>query len=227
MKLTQRQKEVLTRIASSQNVKTIGCELNLSPKTVEYHRSKVYEAIGARDVAGLTRFAIRQGFIVPIILLFMVLSASAGNVTLAWGPSPSPGVTGYNLYYGGASHTYTNVIDCGTNTTCTVSNLIGGATYYFAATAYNAVGLESDYSAELSYTMPVINVRPAPPTDLVLKASTIEGRGMPFSNLRIERSDSPAGPWTLLGSVLTGADGSFTFIDLNPPAVRAFYRAGY
>jgi len=36
-------------------------------------------------------------------------------------------------------------------TSVTVSNLIAGATYYFAATTFDVTGLESDYSAEASY----------------------------------------------------------------------------
>ena len=42
----------------------------------------------------------------------------------------------------------------------TISNLIVGATYYFAATAYDSANLESDYSNEAIYT----NVVLAPPT---------------------------------------------------------------
>ncbi len=55
---------------------------------------------------------------------------------------------------------YSNVIEAGTSTNATVSGLINGATYYFAATAYDTSNLESDYSIEVSYT----NVVLAPPT---------------------------------------------------------------
>src|SRR6516165_5355750 len=68
-------------------------------------------------------------------------SAFAANLTLAWDPSTDPTVVGYDVYYGGASGVYTNMIDVGTNTTVTISNLVPGATYYFAATTYTARGL--------------------------------------------------------------------------------------
>ncbi len=76
------------------------------------------------------------------------------SLTLAWAPSTDSTVIGYSLYQGGTSQNYTNVISVGTNTSATVSNLIAGATYYFAVTAYNAVGLESPFSNEIFYTVP-------------------------------------------------------------------------
>jgi hypothetical protein len=39
-------------------------------------------------------------------------------------------------------------------TTYTVTNLPGGATYYFVATAYDATGLESAYTNVVSTTIP-------------------------------------------------------------------------
>ncbi len=77
---------------------------------------------------------------------------ATGTVTLAWDPSPGTNdvIANYNLYYGAASGTYTNVVAAGTNLTASVSNLLEGITYYFAATAVDTNGLESDYSAEVS-----------------------------------------------------------------------------
>ena len=77
------------------------------------------------------------------------------SLTLAWDPDPSSGVAGYRLYEGGASRTYTNVIATGSATTATVSNLISGATYFFAVTAIGTNGVESDFSSEISYTVPL------------------------------------------------------------------------
>lgn len=78
-------------------------------------------------------------------------NAPPQSVTLAWDPSPGTDViTNYNLYYGVASAAYTNVVSLGTNTSVSISNLVDGATYYFAATAVDTNGLESDYSTEVS-----------------------------------------------------------------------------
>ena len=85
----------------------------------------------------------------------MRLSAfAAGSVTLAWDSSTDPLVVGYNIYYGGASATYTNTISVGSATNVTISGLVPGTTYYFAATTYNAANLESAFSSEVSYLVP-------------------------------------------------------------------------
>ena len=82
-------------------------------------------------------------------LLISQGSAYAAQVTLAW--DASDGAAGYKIYYGTTSNNYTSVVDVGTNLTYTFTDLPDGNTYYFAATAYDASHLESDYSAEISY----------------------------------------------------------------------------
>ncbi|UCB44784.1 MAG: fibronectin type III domain-containing protein [Spirochaetota bacterium] len=77
----------------------------------------------------------------------------AGQVTLMWDPNSETDLAGYMVYYGIASQSYDNVIDVGITETCTVTGLIPGITYYFAATAYNTSALESDYSNEIEYTV--------------------------------------------------------------------------
>ena len=76
------------------------------------------------------------------------------TVTLAWDPSSDPAVVGYRVYEGGSCRAYTNVIDVGSATSVTLSNLIWGATYFFALTAYDASSNESPFSGELSFTVP-------------------------------------------------------------------------
>ena len=78
-------------------------------------------------------------------------NATPQSVTLAWDPSPvTNAIANYNVYYGVASATYTNVVAAGTNTTVSISTLVSGTTYYFAATSVGTSGLESDYSTEVS-----------------------------------------------------------------------------
>lgn len=62
-RLTDRQREILQYIAEGQNTKQIAATLNLSPKTVEYHRGKLMEAVHVYDVPGLVRLAVRAGLV--------------------------------------------------------------------------------------------------------------------------------------------------------------------
>lgn len=68
----------------------------------------------------------------------LLLWAAAGAVTFAWDASPDAWVTNYALLYGtdGKSN-YTERVDVGTNTTCTLTNtdLPDGARIYFVAVA--------------------------------------------------------------------------------------------
>ncbi len=90
---------------------------------------------------------------ISLVLCFFLFPTNslAGQANLAWDPPDiSTDVTGYMIHYGTASGTYSQAIDVGNTTSYTVSNLIDGQTYYFAVTAYNAVGYESVYSNEVS-----------------------------------------------------------------------------
>ena len=77
-----------------------------------------------------------------------------GSVTLAWNAVTSTSVAGYKLHYGQASGVYNSTKDAGNHTSATVTGLIPGHTYYFAATDYSSTGTESGYSNEVTYTAP-------------------------------------------------------------------------
>ncbi|HUF19753.1 MAG TPA: response regulator transcription factor [Burkholderiales bacterium] len=61
--LTPRQRQILQLIAQGLGTKEIAYKLDVSVKTVETHRAMLMERLDIRDVAGLTRYAIRQGLI--------------------------------------------------------------------------------------------------------------------------------------------------------------------
>jgi hypothetical protein len=88
------------------------------------------------------------------ILSLMMTSAHAAQVTVAWDANSDPAVTGYRVHYGTALGSYTSHIDVGNATSCVISGLLEGLTYYFAATAYDSSGHESDYSPAVNYTVP-------------------------------------------------------------------------
>ena len=111
-------------------------------------------------------------------------SLAAGTVTLIWDPSSGTNViANYKVYYGSASRAYTNVISVGTATTLSVSNLVAGTTYYFAATAVDAYGLESDYSTEASTVIPISITNQPPTLDLLVNLTINENAGLQTVNL--------------------------------------------
>jgi DNA-binding NarL/FixJ family response regulator len=61
--LTPRQREVLQLVAEGNSTKKIADLLNISVKTVEFHKSQMMQALDIHTVAELTKFAIAQGII--------------------------------------------------------------------------------------------------------------------------------------------------------------------
>ncbi len=146
------------------------------------------------------------------LALFAPASASAANVTLGWDPSTATNIAGYNLYYGGTTGTYTNVVTAGNTTNATVTGLASGVTYYFAATAFDTSGLESDYSAEVVYTVaaPAAN---QPPTIAAISSITVlENAGQQTVNL----SGITSGASNEVQSLVVSASSGTTSVIPNP-----------
>jgi len=67
---------------------------------------------------------------------------------------------------------YTNTLDVGNVTQCTVSNLLPGVTYYFTVEAYSSYGDVAPYSNEVAYNSPANTTKPLPPVNLRRKSNT-------------------------------------------------------
>ena len=99
--------------------------------------------------------------------------------------------------------TFTNVIAAGASTNLTVSNLVAGATYYFAATAYNTSGVETGYSNEVTVVI-------APPGDTQPPViSSVASSGIGTSSATISWATNE-GATTQVEYGLTTAYGSMT-----------------
>jgi len=61
--LTSRQREVLQLVAEGRSVKEIASILQVSAKTVEFHKSALMDRLGIHTTAELTRYAIEHGLI--------------------------------------------------------------------------------------------------------------------------------------------------------------------
>ena len=92
-----------------------------------------------------------------MLIALWAATVQAQSVTLAWDASPSPSVTGYLIYFGTNSRSYSFLTNAGLALTQTVL-LPRVGRWFFAATAHDAQGLESDYSNEVEW-----EARPASP----------------------------------------------------------------
>jgi DNA-binding NarL/FixJ family response regulator len=61
--LSPREREIVRLLAQGRSNKEVASGLNLSVKTVESHRTNVMRKLGVHSVAGLVRFAVREGLV--------------------------------------------------------------------------------------------------------------------------------------------------------------------
>ena len=93
-------------------------------------------------------------FTAALCLAGSASAAGLNSVSLAWDPNPETDIVGYRLQYGLTPGDYPNVVDAGNATSATATGLNQGTTYYFTVVAYNAFGLTSAPSSEVTYTVP-------------------------------------------------------------------------
>jgi DNA-binding NarL/FixJ family response regulator len=60
-KLSPRQREVLQLLAEGHSAKEIASILNISARTVEFHKYRMMEALGLKSAAELIRYAVKHG----------------------------------------------------------------------------------------------------------------------------------------------------------------------
>jgi hypothetical protein len=160
-------------------------------------------------------------------MLFLGLWQSSAqaisSVTLAWDRNLESDIAGYRIYYGVSSGAYTNVVDAGAALSATTLNLVEGVTYYFAVTAYDSVGLESDYSNEFTYlaamSLNQVGMRAASDRQTVLTVTSPAGGTFDVQateDLKI---------WAVIGTLTLGPGASLDFTDTNAAMFsRRFYR---
>jgi hypothetical protein len=227
------------RTISEQKAGRNGVTLGLSSRIMELTRvlggtlffallQNPVQALRAWYVAGVRR-VIRRAVLVVVLLCGLMVAAPSSvfgvqSVTLAWSPVTNTDLAGHKVYYGPVSHTYTNNISVGNVTNATISGLVEGATYCIAATAFNTAGLESDFSNEISYTVPIaalpgVELRVTPTRQFIL---TVTGTIGHTYNVQASQNLST---WRVIGTVTVGASGSSNFTDTNAANLsKRFYR---
>ncbi|MCL4425765.1 MAG: response regulator transcription factor [Firmicutes bacterium] len=61
--LTEREREVLVLLAKGYKIRKIASILNLSPKTVDFHRANIMNKLDLKNRAELTQYALRRGLL--------------------------------------------------------------------------------------------------------------------------------------------------------------------
>lgn len=108
-----------------------------------------------------------------LILLCFVSLALAGDVTVSWDANTEADLAGYKVYYGTGSGNYQNIVDVANVTSHQITELAEGFTYFFAVTAYDSTGNESEYSQEVNIFIPIITppdiTAPFAPTNVTVE----------------------------------------------------------
>jgi DNA-binding NarL/FixJ family response regulator len=63
--LSAREREVLQLLAEGKSMKEVAAVLDISPRTVEFHKYRMMELLGVKTNAELVQYAIRHGLIAP------------------------------------------------------------------------------------------------------------------------------------------------------------------
>lgn len=134
--------------------------------------------------------------IVSILLLLALCCKGDQSVTLQWDPSTDPEVTGAIVYYGNAIRNYPYHTNFANVTRATVTGLQAGLTYFFAVTATNTAGLESDYSNEVSTSIPT-DLTNRPPTIAFVPDLTVRKNASTNVALLVWDVETPPGNLTV------------------------------
>ena len=59
--LTPREREVLAEVIAGASNKEAGRHLGISPRTIEVHRARIMDKLGAKNAADLVRIALGRG----------------------------------------------------------------------------------------------------------------------------------------------------------------------
>jgi len=75
-------------------------------------------------------------------------------IQIFWNPNPESDIAGYNVYVGTSYQGKYQWIGSTTGTSYTDRGALNGTTYYYAVTAYDFAGNESDLSRDVAYDIP-------------------------------------------------------------------------
>ncbi|MBN1670954.1 MAG: fibronectin type III domain-containing protein [Kiritimatiellae bacterium] len=172
-----------------------------------------------------------------LTVLLMASTAQAVSAIATWDANSETDLAGYRLYWGTTSRggatsppqfSYDQQLQVGVSSspTATTTGLVAGTTYYFAVTAFNTNNLESLYSDEVPFSVPLT---PPAPGNLTATASgslrivlVWDDNSSNEDKFKIDRRQSGTTPWVRIAepaaNVTTHADSGLL------PATRYYYK---
>jgi hypothetical protein len=119
--------------------------------------------------------------VVAAVLLASQVVSQGASYQLAWNSNPEPDIVAYKVHVGTSSRSYTRTYSV-TSPSVSISDLPDAPAYYFAVTAVNSAGQESDFSSEVSTISPNTPVLTSTlsATSLQLSVSAPEGTVVRF-----------------------------------------------
>lgn len=163
----------------------------------------------------------KQFLIAALLMIQTTFALPTTSVTVAWDSSPSTTVTGYKLYYSIAAGTYTatNSVDVGNVTTYQVNYplLKPGTKQFLVVTAYDATKLESGFSNEISFMIPL------PPLNVHMTPQALVINSFTGANLVVE-SSSDLKTWS---STNLTALSDTTTIPIMKTSPQGFFQVFY
>jgi hypothetical protein len=136
-------------------------------------------------------------------LLLSAIAGLAADVKLQWDANTEPALAGYRVHVGSATRNYSTSLNAGNVTSYTLTGLAAG-TYYIAVTAYDSYQQTSDYSNEVTATVPPLAPNCDVNGDNVLNALDIQA----MVNFILGSSANP-------GNYDTNRDGTVNALDLQ------------
>lgn len=109
------------------------------------------------SLAAIDRAGNESGQSVPLMVTTpqcSVTGTNGGGVALVWDPSEESGVVGYIVHWGRDPGVYPWQMDVMQATETAINDLESGVPYFFAITAYDLGGTESEPSAAVAYIPP-------------------------------------------------------------------------
>ncbi|MFQ5905445.1 MAG: M28 family peptidase, partial [bacterium] len=132
-------------------------------------------------------------------------AGTGGGLKIDWPPSQTPGVLGYNVYYGRSSRRYEEPVYAGDTNSLLLNGLVNGSPYFVSVTAIDDYA-EGGYSREAAAVPREI---PSPPESLMLKPiylgmnlSWKPNPELDLAGYNVYRGEQSGGPYDVVNPTL-------------------------